>query len=136
MPEPPRLRLRGPDQLLPSSTSETSGRAPRAHAVAAAVSRLQRSAQHHRAHNGDITFDRKRNAASFNYRFNQDSELSGPMTLRLRVSTKKVKDPRLFVGIEKWSHGEPVPFEGLTGTAATAPLKDDSGLPCVNSTRN
>lgn len=35
------------------------------------------------------------------------------MTLRLRVATTGAEDPRLFAGIEKWSHGAPVPFEGL-----------------------
>lgn len=37
------------------------------------------------------------------------------MTLRLRVSVEGTEDPRLFVGIEKWSHGAPVPFEGSYG---------------------
>jgi predicted acyl esterase len=64
---------------------------------------------------GSVTFDLKRNAAAFGYRFEQDTELSGPMTLRLQVSTAGAKDPRLFAGIEKWSNGAPVPFEGSYG---------------------
>lgn len=35
---------------------------------------------------GSVTFDLRRNAASFEHRFSRDTELSGPMTLRLRVS--------------------------------------------------
>jgi predicted acyl esterase len=64
---------------------------------------------------GSVTFDLKRNAAAFDYRFETDTELSGPMSLRLQVSTEGADDPRLFVGIEKWSHGSPVPFEGSYG---------------------
>jgi predicted acyl esterase len=37
------------------------------------------------------------------------------MTLRLQVVTVGAKDPRLFVGVEKWSHGVPVPFNGSYG---------------------
>lgn len=64
---------------------------------------------------GKVTFDLKRNAAAFEYRFEEDTELSGPMTLRLQVATEGTDDPRLFVGVEKWSHGAPVPFEGSYG---------------------
>lgn len=64
---------------------------------------------------GQVTFDLKDNAAAFEYRFEEDTELSGPMTLRLQVTTNGADDPRLFAGIEKWSHGEPVPFGGSYG---------------------
>jgi hypothetical protein len=64
---------------------------------------------------GQVTFDLRRNAAAFAYRFEQDTELSGPMTLRLRVAVTGTDDPRLFVGVEKWSHGAPVPFHGSYG---------------------
>ena len=64
---------------------------------------------------GEVTFDLKRNAVAFDYRFRQDTELSGPMTLRLHIATAGAKDPRLFVGIEKWSRGAPVPFQGSYG---------------------
>jgi predicted acyl esterase len=62
-----------------------------------------------------ITVDLTRNAAAFEHRFVEETELSGPMTLRLHVTTTGAKDPRLFVGVEKWSHGAPVPFEGSYG---------------------
>jgi predicted acyl esterase len=64
---------------------------------------------------GRVTFDLKRNAAAFNYRFEHDTEVSGPMTLRLHVGVTGADDPRLFVGVEKWSHGVPVPFDGSYG---------------------
>ena len=64
---------------------------------------------------GSVTFDLTQNAARFDYRFREDTEVSGPMTLRLRVATTGAADPRLFVGVEKWSDGAPVPFEGSYG---------------------
>jgi hypothetical protein len=70
--------------------------------------------EHDRAE-GSVTFDLRRNAASFSYCFDEDTEVSGPMTLRLQVSTVGAKDPRLFVGVEKWSGGVPVPFNGSYG---------------------
>jgi uncharacterized protein len=69
----------------------------------------------HQAGEGSVTFDLRRTAAAFDYRFGEDTELSGPMTLRLQVATTGAKDPRLFVGVEKWSHGAPVPFNGSYG---------------------
>jgi predicted acyl esterase len=67
------------------------------------------------ADKGSVTFDLKHNAAAFEYRFQEDTELSGPMTLRLHVATTGAKDPGLFVGVEKRSGGLPVPFEGSYG---------------------
>ncbi len=64
---------------------------------------------------GSVTFDLRRNAAAFEYRFDEDTELTGPMTLRLQVAVTGTDDPRLFVGVEKWSHGAPVPFNGSYG---------------------
>lgn len=69
----------------------------------------------HEQPEGSVTFNLRRNAAAFEHRFDADTELSGPMTLRLRVSTTGADDPRLFVGIEKRSCGVPVPFEGSYG---------------------
>lgn len=64
---------------------------------------------------GNVTFDLRRNAAKFDYHFAEDTELSGPMTARLHLSTSGAKDPRVFVGVEKRSHNESVPFEGSYG---------------------
>lgn len=64
---------------------------------------------------GNVTFDLQNTAAAFEYRFSEDTELSGPMTLRLQVTVTGTDDPRLFVGAEKWSRGAPVPFNGSYG---------------------
>ncbi|MFF7252364.1 CocE/NonD family hydrolase [Streptomyces microflavus] len=69
----------------------------------------------HAGEAGSVAFDLRREAAVFDHRFDEDTELSGPMTLRLRVATTASTDPRLFVGIEKWSDDAPVPFEGSYG---------------------
>ena len=37
------------------------------------------------------------------------------MTLRLQVAVTGTDDPRLFVGVEKWSNGAPVQFNGSYG---------------------
>ena len=64
---------------------------------------------------GRVTFDLRHNAAAFEYRFQEDTEVSGPMTLRLHMRTNGCTDPRVFVGIEKRSGGEAVPFQGSYG---------------------
>lgn len=64
---------------------------------------------------GQVRFNLRRNAAAFEYTFADDTEVSGPMALRLHVSTERAKGPRLFVGVEKWAEGRPVPFEGSYG---------------------
>lgn len=64
---------------------------------------------------GAVSFRLGRGAATFDYRFARDTELTGPMSLRLRVSTAGAADPRLFVGVEKRSNGAAVPFEGSYG---------------------
>ncbi|MGC4106791.1 MAG: CocE/NonD family hydrolase [Thermomicrobiales bacterium] len=64
---------------------------------------------------GTVTFDLRRDAAVFRHDFREDTELSGPMTLRLWVSATGTDDPSLFVGVEKWSGPTYVPFEGSYG---------------------
>ncbi|MFT3797347.1 CocE/NonD family hydrolase [Microbacterium sp.] len=64
---------------------------------------------------GTVSFDLRRAALAFEHRFDEDTELSGPMTLRLRLSTERARDPRLFVGIEKRANDMPVPFQGSYG---------------------
>ncbi|MET7411293.1 CocE/NonD family hydrolase [Streptomyces rubiginosohelvolus] len=64
---------------------------------------------------GSVGFDLRRDAAVFDHRFDEDTEVSGPMTLSLRVATTGSTDPRLFVAIEKWSDNAPVSFEGSYG---------------------
>lgn len=60
-------------------------------------------------------FDLRRNAVAFTLAFDEDCELTGPMSLRAWVQLDGAPDADLFVGVEKWSHGRPVPFEGSYG---------------------
>jgi predicted acyl esterase len=64
---------------------------------------------------GETSFALRRNAAVFEYVFDERTEVTGPMSLRLQVSFRGTDDPRLFVGVEKWSRGVPVPFNGSYG---------------------
>jgi predicted acyl esterase len=64
---------------------------------------------------GSVSFDLKRNAASFSYDFAEDTEITGPMTLRAWVSCEGTDDPYLFVGVEKWSGSRYLPFQGSYG---------------------
>lgn len=61
------------------------------------------------------TFGLRDDAVRFDYVFERDTELSGPMTLRTKVAVSGNDDPRMFVAVEKWSNGTPVPFEGSYG---------------------
>ena len=64
---------------------------------------------------GQVTFATRRNAAAFSHTFQQDTELTGPMSLTLSVSIDKGDDVNLFVGVEKWSGSDYLPFEGSFG---------------------
>jgi predicted acyl esterase len=75
---------------------------------------------------GGIGFDLRRNAAAFNFTFANQTELTGPMNLRLWASLygegrgrqhgdSALRDANLFIGVEKWSDGRCVPFEGSYG---------------------
>ncbi len=64
---------------------------------------------------GTATFRLRRQAVAFSHRFDRDVELTGPMSLRLRISLEGADDAHLFVGVEKWSDGQYVPFEGSYG---------------------
>lgn len=64
---------------------------------------------------GSVTFDLRRHAAVFDHRFDDDTELTGPMTLHLHVTVAGTDDPHLFVGVEKRSNGRPIAFNGSYG---------------------
>lgn len=64
---------------------------------------------------GTAAFRLRRQAMAFGHRFDRDAEITGPMSLRLRVSLDGADDAHLFVGVEKWSDGRYVPFEGSYG---------------------
>lgn len=64
---------------------------------------------------GSVTFHTRRRAAAFTFSVTDDLELTGPMSLALWVSADDADDVGLFVGVEKWSGGQWVPFEGSYG---------------------
>lgn len=64
---------------------------------------------------GSITFDTRSGGASFGWTLPHDTELTGPMALRLFVETADADDVDLYVGVEKWRGSQYVPFEGSYG---------------------
>jgi predicted acyl esterase len=64
---------------------------------------------------GEITFSTRRRAASFSHTFTHDTELTGPMALRVWVAVDRGDDVDLYVGVEKWRGGHYVGFEGSYG---------------------
>ncbi|MFF0216085.1 CocE/NonD family hydrolase [Streptomyces vinaceus] len=64
---------------------------------------------------GALTFDVRRGGARFGWTVARDTELTGPMALRLYVELHDTDDLDLVVGVEKWSGGRFVPFEGSYG---------------------
>lgn len=64
---------------------------------------------------GGASFDTSRDAAAFRYVLERDTELTGPMALRLWVGVDDADDAHLVVGVEKWRNGRYVPFEGTYG---------------------
>jgi uncharacterized protein len=64
---------------------------------------------------GSITFDTRRKAAAFTFSVMEELEITGPMSLSLWVSVDGADDVGLFVGVEKWTGSDYVPFEGSYG---------------------
>lgn len=64
---------------------------------------------------GSASFDLRRGSLAFRYDFDEDTEITGPMALRLWVSCEGTDDPELFAGVEKWSGTRYVPFQGSYG---------------------
>ncbi|MFD8988166.1 CocE/NonD family hydrolase [Streptomyces goshikiensis] len=64
---------------------------------------------------GSLSFDVRRQGARFGWTVREDTELTGPMALRLYVELHDADDLDLVVGVEKWSGGRFVPFEGSYG---------------------
>jgi predicted acyl esterase len=66
--------------------------------------------------NSRFSYDWESEKATFNYRFTQDTEISGHIKLKLWVSTSKGSDMDLFAGINKLDRsGEKVDFYAKTG---------------------
>ena len=64
---------------------------------------------------GQVTFRPRRRAASFAFTFTEDTELTGPMALKLWLSVDGADDVDLVVGVEKWRGREYIGFEGSYG---------------------
>jgi uncharacterized protein len=64
---------------------------------------------------GSITFDTRSGGARFGWTLDADTEITGPMAVRLFVEVQGSDDVDLFVGVEKWRGQSYVPFEGSYG---------------------
>ncbi len=64
---------------------------------------------------GSIAFDTRSGGARFGWTLDADTEITGPMAVRLFVEVQGSDDVDLFVGIEKWRGRRYVPFEGSYG---------------------
>lgn len=64
---------------------------------------------------GSAVFHTATQAAAFTYVFDHDTELTGPMAVRLWLEAENANDVHLVVGVEKWRDGSYVPFEGTFG---------------------
>lgn len=61
------------------------------------------------------SFDTRRGRVSFTRRFTTDTEIVGPMLLRLTVEAKDCADLSLFAGVRKLRDGHPIAFESSYG---------------------
>ena len=64
---------------------------------------------------GSITFDMRSRGACWEWTPTADTELTGPMALRLWVEAQGADDIDLVAGVEKWRGRTYVPFEGSYG---------------------
>jgi predicted acyl esterase len=64
---------------------------------------------------GHITFDMRSRGACWEWTATADTEITGPMALRLWVEAHDADDVDLFAGMEKWRGHTYIPFEGSYG---------------------
>ena len=64
---------------------------------------------------GAVAFDLRSGRAAFVWDVPEDTEITGPMALRLFVELRGAEDAFLFVGVQKLRAGRVVPFEGSLG---------------------
>lgn len=62
-----------------------------------------------------VSFHTRRGSLRFTRRFEADTEIVGPMTLRLAVETSGIDDVCVFAGVRKLHKGRPVAFENAFG---------------------
>ncbi|MGI6212582.1 MAG: CocE/NonD family hydrolase [Anaerovoracaceae bacterium] len=65
----------------------------------------------------DASFDLKKGSLPFDYEFENDTEIVGPMKLTLFVELENCSDAYLFAGQQKFHNGREVDFEGAYGFA-------------------
>lgn len=64
---------------------------------------------------GSVAFDHRRGRARFRLRVTEDTELVGPMSVRLHLEVQDADDVNVFAGIRKVRDGKIVGFEGSYG---------------------
>jgi uncharacterized protein len=64
---------------------------------------------------GQLSFAARRQGACWEWTVPADTELTGPMALRLWVAVHGADDVALFAGVEKWRGRRYLPFEGSYG---------------------
>jgi len=64
---------------------------------------------------GHITFGMRSRGACWEWTATTDTEITGPMALRLWVEARGADDIDLFAGVEKWRGPTYIPFEGSYG---------------------
>jgi predicted acyl esterase len=64
---------------------------------------------------GRITFDTRSQGACWEWAITADTEITGPMALRLWVEAHGCDDIDLYAGVEKWRGRTYIPFEGSYG---------------------
>lgn len=62
-----------------------------------------------------VIFDSRAGRAVFSHRLEADTELTGPMALRLHVEGRDCADVHLFAGVELWRGRRMIRFEGSYG---------------------
>ena len=67
------------------------------------------------AEDGQLAFGTRTGGACWEWTVPADTEITGPMALRIWVATHGADDVSLFAGVEKWRGRSYVPFEGSYG---------------------
>lgn len=116
VPKPPRVRLevRESRDVITSVRAEDSWPLDRTewrplYLTAAGLATAPPSAA------GRITFDMRSRGACWEWTAPADTEITGPIALRLWVEAHGADDIDLFAGVEKWRAGTYIPFEGSYG---------------------
>ncbi len=116
IPAPPRVRLevRGNRDAITSVRAEGSWPLARTrwkplYLTAAGLATTLAAAD------GQITFNLRAQGACFGWTVPTDTEVTGPMALRLWVEVRGADDVNLFAGVEKWHGRTCVGFEGFYG---------------------